>query len=275
MNVAELVDLCHHIAAEELAEPWDNVGLQVGNPGREVSRVLACLDVTPATVAEARQLNAQCILAHHPLIFKPLASLREDWTLCGLAAALVRSNIALYVMHTNLDNACPGTTDALADALGVVETRPLVPLKGGPDAARFKLVVFVPLSHAEGVRQAMGDAGAGVLGNYSHCSFSTTGRGSFRPMPGARPAVGAVGTQEEVWEERVEVVVTRDRLDDVVRAMRRAHPYEEVAYDLYPLAPSPSGARQGLGRVGRLTSPVTLQQLVERVRQTLEPRHLR
>ncbi|MBI3948655.1 MAG: Nif3-like dinuclear metal center hexameric protein [Armatimonadetes bacterium] len=269
MRLSDLIHACEVLAPESLAEEWDSVGLQTGSPGVVVSRVLLALDATAETLAEARAAGAQCLLTHHPLIFRPLRSLREDRPEGRLLAALVRDGIALYVAHTNLDLARPGTSDALADALGIEKTRALVPAERPVGERRFKLAVFVPTTDAEGVRAAMGDAGAGAIGNYSHCSFSAPGTGSFRPLAGAHPAIGTVGAQERVAEEKVEALVPARLLPRVVAAMLAAHPYEEVAYDIYPLAPPPSGA--GLGRVGSLADPCSLAELVGRARERLSP----
>ena len=207
MRLSHLITLCNRIAPETLAEEWDRVGLQCGDPEAEVSKLLLCLDLTDAVLAEARALDAECILSHHPLLFRPVYSLREDRYPARLLADLIRSGIAAYAMHTNLDSARPGTSDALAEALGIVETEPLVPAARPTESAHYKLAVFVPVPDADRVRAALGDAGAGALGNYSHCSFSARGTGSFRPMEGARPAIGSIGTQEYVPEEKIEVIV--------------------------------------------------------------------
>lgn len=267
MRLGQLIAACGSIAPEALREEWDNVGLQVGDPDASVSRVLISLDVTPEVVAEAAGFGAQCVVAHHPLLFRPLRSLREDRPEGRLPAQLIRAGIALYVMHTNLDVARPGTSDALAALLDVMDLEPLVPASGRSGGSRLKLVTFAPAADAERIRAALGDAGAGVIGRYSHCSFSSPGTGSFRPLPGAHPTIGAVGTQEQVQEERIEVVVPAGSLPHVVDALLAAHPYEEVAYDLYPLAQPPDGT--GLGRVGRLPASCSLAELAGRVRERL------
>jgi len=267
MRLSHLITLCNRIAPETLAEEWDHVGLQCGDPEAEVSKLLLCLDLTDAVLAEARALDAECILSHHPLLFRPVFSLREDRYPARLLAGLIRSGIAAYAMHTNLDSTRPGTSDALAEALGIVETEPLVPAARPAETAHYKLAVFVPAADADRVRKALGDAGAGALGNYSHCSFSARGTGSFRPLEGAHPAIGSIGTQEYVPEEKVEVIVPKGILPRVLDAMLAAHPYEEVAYDLLPLGPPPTGA--GLGRFGRMETPCTVEELAERARACL------
>ncbi|HEX2999496.1 MAG TPA: Nif3-like dinuclear metal center hexameric protein [Armatimonadota bacterium] len=268
MLLEELIRVCNRLAPEALAEEWDNVGLQAGDPGREVRALLLCLETTADTVAEARRLGVDCIVSHHPLLFRPLRSLREDRAEGRLLADLARAGIALYAMHTNLDNANPGTSDALAAALGIVDLQPLEPLTRPAGEPMLKLAVFVPVTHAEALRAALGNAGAGHVGNYSHCSFSASGVGAFLPLAGAKPAIGAVGVPERVPEEKVEVLVPRRILPQVLTAMLAVHPYEEVAYDLYPLETPPTGA--GFGRIGRWETPGTLAEFAARVRAALE-----
>ena len=272
MQLHDLIRACCALAPEALAEEWDNVGLQAGEPKQPVASVLLCVDLTPDVLAEAERLGVGCVVSHHPLIFRPLRTVREDRVEGHLLSRLVRAGIALYVMHTNLDLACPGTSDALAGALGVVATEPLQRLDRAVGERQVKLAVFVPLANADGVRTAMGDAGAGIIGDYSHCSFSTPGTGSFRPLEGAHPTIGSVGTQEKVSEERVEVLVPAGALPRVVDAMLATHPYQEVAYDLYPLAPPPS--RTGLGRIGRPAQPCTLGEFADLVRRHLPASHV-
>lgn len=272
MKLLDLIRSCNEIAPETLAEEWDNVGLQVGNPDGSVSSVLLCLDLTEAIIAEAQRAGCQCIVGHHPAFLRPLRTLRSDHPEGRLLAALVSAGIAYYAMHTNLDIASPGTSDALAEALGLEACQPLVPVDRPTGERCFKLVVFVPLPDVERVRAALGDAGAGAMGNYSHCSFVTPGTGSFRPLAGAHPAIGTIGTLERVEEARVEVLVPARILPQVVSAMLAAHPYEEVAYDIIPLAPRPTGA--GLGRVGRLAAPCPLDDLARQCRERLPAAHV-
>lgn len=272
MQLHALIAICNQIAPEALAEEWDNVGLHAGHPDDEVDGVLLCLDLTPAVLAEACQAGFRCLIGHHPAIFRPLRSLRADRAEGHLLTELIRTGTAYYAMHTNLDLASPGTSDALGDLLGVGDREPLVRLERPVGERFFKLVVFVPLADVERVRAAIGDAGAGALGNYSHCSFATPGTGAFRPLEGARPAIGTVGTLERVAEERLEALVPARLLPQVVSAMLAAHPYEEVAYDILPLAPPPTGA--GLGRVGRLAEPCTLGELARRCETSLPTSHV-
>jgi len=263
-KVADVERVMEEWAPKALAEPGDPVGLLIGEAEQEVERILLALDVTDAVIAEAAERGCQLIVAHHPLPFKPLSQIRTDEPIGRKVAALLREGIGLYVAHTNFDNAPQGGGQVLAQRLGLEEVRPFAPASWGGDV---KVVVFTPSEAVEGVLQAMAAAGAGVIGNYSHCSFRAPGKGTFLPLEGAHPYLGRRGYLEEAEEWRLEMVVPRHRLPAVLRAMKEAHPYEEVAFDVYPLENriTPMGA----GRVGRIR-PLSLLAFVERVKEALE-----
>jgi dinuclear metal center YbgI/SA1388 family protein len=209
-----------------------------------------------AVVAEAADRGADLLVTHHPLYLRGTTSVAATTPKGRVVHRLVAGRCGLFVAHTNADVASPGVSDALADLLGLVDTRPLAPSAADP---LDKLVVFVPVTDADRVLDAVSAAGAGAVGDYERCAWRTTGEGTFRPLPGASPTVGTVGEIASVPESRLEVVLPRDRRDSVVRAMLAAHPYEEPAYDVLELA-TVLGTR-GLGRVGRLREPVTLAEL--------------
>jgi len=246
-TVGELAAVLDRLWPVAWAEPWDNVGLLVGDHADSVQRCLCALDADTTTVADAVAAGAQMLLTHHPLPFRPLRRLTaEDPTGRGLLLA-ARSRVAIYAAHTNFDVHPEGVNRALADALGL---RAAVPLRITGREALYKLVVFVPAGHEDAVRDALADAGAGHLGRYSHCTFAAPGTGTFRPLSGARPFVGHVGTTTRQSELRLEALVTERCRGDAVQAMLRAHPYEEVAYDLVRL--ENDGPARGLGLVGDL-----------------------
>lgn len=248
---------------ERDAAGWDHVGLQVGDPDDPVTAVLVCLDVTGATLEEAGRLGADLILAHHPLLFRPLPSLTPSTAAGRLALRAARSGIAVLAAHTNLDAAVPGTSDPVAEILSLTGIRPLVP-QSGPFPGQVKLVSFIPRDDTARVLGAMADAGAGVIGEYDRCSFRVAGTGSFRPSATADPAVGEREQLNEVAEDRLEIVVPRDRLGAVVAALTEAHPYEEVAWDAYSLVdppPPPDARDKGLGLVGTLPTPWPLRRV--------------
>lgn len=253
------------LAPKHYAVPDDKIGLQVGSAAREIKRVLIALDVNQAVVQEAASLGAELIIAHHAVIYRPLAHLRTDTPAGALAAELLRREIAVYISHTNLDTAEGGMNDWMAEALeldgrGVLEEIHTDKL--------FKLVVFVPETHHEAVRNAMFAAGAGWIGNYSHCSFNIEGTGTFLPREGTDPFIGKPGKMEQAAEIRIETVVQDSARKLVISAMLKAHPYEEVAYDLYSM--DLRGRSFGLGRVGKLPAAETLEQFAERVKKAFD-----
>ncbi|BBI34713.1 Nif3-like dinuclear metal center hexameric protein [Cohnella abietis] len=260
-----IIQLMERLAPKHYAVPDDKIGLQVGSVAKEIKRVLVTLDVTPAVVDEAATLGAELIIAHHAVIYRPLAHLRTDTPAGALAASLLRKDIAVYISHTNLDTAEGGINDWMAEALeltgrGILEEIHTDKL--------FKLVVFVPETHHEIVRTAMFSAGAGWIGNYSHCSFNSEGTGTFLPQEGSDPFVGKQGKLTQVKEVRLETIVPLSSRKKVIAAMLKAHPYEEVAYDLYAL--DLKGRSFGLGRVGTLPEAESLDQFAERVKAAFD-----
>lgn len=246
------------------AEPWDAVGLVCGDPDQQVRRIALAIDAVPQTVAEAAEGGADLLFTHHPLLLTGVHGVPADDPKGALIHRMVRRGMAHFVAHTNADVAAPGVSDALADRLGLVDARPLDPQ---PDEPLDKLVVFVPLADAETVLDALAAAGAGRLGDYERCAWSTEGTGTFRPLPGAHPAIGTVGAVEQVPEARVEMVLPSRLRGQVVAALRAAHPYEEPAFDLFAQAAVPG--RRGLGRVGELPEAVSLQRFVQLVAAVL------
>lgn len=268
----KVIDFEHIV--EEWAPRWiawerDNVGLQIGDRNRRVRRVLVCLDVTPAVAKEAIRRKADLIVAHHPLFFRPPSSLTSSDSLGTVVLALARENIAVYAAHTNLDAATGGVSMELAKTLGLARPRILMPLTD----LYTKIAVFVPASHTDLVMRAMADAGAGVIGNYSHCSFRVEGRGTFRGSEGTHPAIGRAETLEQTDEIRMEMIMPKAITPKVVRAMKTVHPYEEVAYDVYPL--SNESPQYGMGAIGEVTSPLTLHSFLGRVRKRLKAEAVR
>jgi dinuclear metal center YbgI/SA1388 family protein len=236
------------------AESWDAVGLVCGDPVEPVERMVLAVDAVPATVAETLATRSQLLLTHHPLLLSGVHGVPADDPKGALVHRLVTGAAALFVAHTNADVAGPGVSDALAGRLGLTGLRPLQALPGEP---LDKLVVFVPRVDAQRLIDALAGAGAGALGDYDRCAWTTEGTGTFRPLTGATPAIGKVGRVEQVAETRVEMVVPPSRRAAVLAALRAAHPYEEPAFDLLAGVPLPSG--RGTGRIGELAEPMTLR----------------
>jgi dinuclear metal center YbgI/SA1388 family protein len=263
-RLRDVVDALDALYPPSWAESWDAVGLGVGDPDVVVRRVLFAIDPVAPVVAEAAERGADLLVTHHPLYLRGTTTVAATGPKGRLVHRLIGGGCGLFVAHTNADVAAPGVSDALAGALGLVDTRPLSPMAADP---LDKLVVFVPVADADRVLDAVAAEGAGAIGDYDRCAWRTTGEGTFRPLPGASPTVGAVGEIASVEEARLEVVLPRGRRDAVVRALLASHPYEEPAYDVLELA-TVLGPR-GLGRVGRRPEPMTLNELVRKAAAAL------
>jgi dinuclear metal center YbgI/SA1388 family protein len=252
-TLAEIIDVLDGLYPPSLAAEWDAVGLVCGDPAESIERVLFAVDPVESVVDEAVERGVQLLVTHHPMFLRGTSSVAATTAKGRSIHRLIRAGIALQVAHTNADHANPGVSDALAAACGLVDTRPLDPL---PAPALDKVVVFVPQSDAEKLIDALAAAGAGEIGDYARCAWTTDGVGTFVPRDGARPAVGKVGETVRVGECRVEMVFGRQLRADVVGALRSAHPYEEPAFDLFELASWPGST--GTGRVGELPVATTL-----------------
>ncbi len=269
-TVSEIARVLQAWAPDGTAQSWDNVGLQVGRPDAEVTRAVIALDMTPQVLEEARAMHAELIVTHHPLLFRGIKRVTPDGLVPGLVLGLAEQGIALYSIHTNLDAARDGVSFELARRLGVED---VTFLSGLEDVVR-KLVTFVPPEHVDAVHQALAAAGAGRIGHYEACAFRSEGTGQFRPGSQATPHTGTPGGPlESVAEVRLEMEVVSHRVSAVLVALREAHPYEEVAYDLYPVQQPYRDA--GLGAVGQLPAPVPLNEFLDRVADVLASPGLR
>lgn len=260
----EIISLFETFAPPTLAMEGDKIGLMVGSLERPVRKVLVTLDVTEKVVEEAIAKDVQLIIAHHPLIFRPLKSIPTEKPYGRIIEKLLKYGIAVYAAHTNLDITRGGVNDMLAEALHLQETEVLVPTH---EVRLRKLVVYVPVKDAEKIRRVLGEMGAGAIGDYSHCSFSAVGTGRFLPGKGTNPHIGTVGKLEAVEEERIETVYPETIEKPLIQAMLQAHPYEEPAYDIYPL--ELPGEVYGLGRIGVLEKEMSMGDFVEYVKERL------
>lgn len=269
MNVSDIHNLITAWAPKEIAWERDNIGLQVGDMQANVTRILVCLDCTEQVVAEANQRKANLIISHHPVLFRPPKSITSGDEIGRVIRALIKNNISLYSAHTNLDFTRGGTSFAIAEALGLQN---IEFLHKNYQIDR-KIVTFVPPQYMQRVRDAMTEAGAGVIGNYDHCSFGTGGSGSFRGNDEAKPALGKKKTLESVEEVRLEMIVKHWDVAKTVKAMTAAHPYEEVAYDIYPLQNTSN--EFGMGIIGTLQKPMKLVPFLNMVKKQLHALALR
>ncbi len=264
-TLGEVIALLDEWFPPHHADEWDAVGLVIGDPAVDVRRILLAVDPVAAVGDEAVADDSDLLICHHPLFLKGVHGVAATDPKGRLAHRLLTNGCALFTAHTNADSPAGGVSESLALALGLEHVRPLEADSAPP---LDKIVVFTPVDAAERVRAALADAGAGRIGAYDHASFSSPGEGRFRPLEGARPTIGEVGRAEVVEEVRVETVCPRALRGAAVAAMLAAHPYEEPAYDVVELAALEEPDR-GSGRVGRLSSPMTLREFAARVADVL------
>jgi dinuclear metal center YbgI/SA1388 family protein len=264
-TVASLIEELQRLAPLSLAADWDNVGLLLGDRSAEVHRVMTCLTVTPESAAEAIETGAQLVLTHHPVLFRAVKRLTTDAPEGRMLTELIRAGVAVYSAHTAYDDTAGGINEKLAKGLGLTG---LEPLRRHEGPRSFKVVVFVPETDLARVSDAMFAAGAGHIGQYSECSFRLAGKGTFFGSDASNPTVGEKGRREEVSEWRLEVICPEAALENVLLAMRRAHSYEEPAFDVYPLR-SPQSTT-GTGRLGTLAEPLSLEEFARRVKDLLQ-----
>ncbi|NOX84808.1 MAG: Nif3-like dinuclear metal center hexameric protein [Chlorobi bacterium] len=264
MKIKEITNRLEEYAPLTLQEPYDNAGLLTGSPDGETSKVLITLDVTHEVMDEAIGKGCNLIIAHHPLIFKALKRLTGDDETQQLIIKAIKNDIALYAIHTNIDNVIDGVNGMLAQKLGLKNIRILTTKEGGLK----KLVTFCPDNYADKVRGAIFQAGGGHIGNYDSCSYNLKGEGTFRGLEGANPFVGKKGEIHFEKETRIETIVPDYKINAVIRAMLEAHPYEEVAYDVYPL--DNENNRTGAGIIGEPEDNTGEKEFLERVKRILK-----
>lgn len=268
-NGHEIIQLFEQFSPKGYAMEGDKVGLQIGRLNKPIQNVMIALDVLEEVVDEAIEKNVQLIIAHHPIIYRPLQKIVTDTPAGSIIEKLIKHDIAVYAAHTNLDVANGGVNDLLAEALGLSNTEVLVPTH---ETQLKKLVVFVPEENSKQLKSALGNAGAGAIGNYSHCTFSTSGLGQFLPGENTNPHIGEKGKLESVNEVKIETIFPSHIEKKVLSAMFKAHPYEEVAYDIYPL--ENKGETLGLGRIGTINE-MTLEEFANHVKESFDVKGVR
>lgn len=270
MVINDVAAYIEQLAPIGYQESYDNSGLLVGNPSMPLKGILVTLDVTPEVVEEAHQKGANLIVSHHPLIFSGLKRLTGKSYVEKAVITAIKYDIALYSAHTNLDNVKDGGVNSkIGELLELKNLKILSPLEG----ELVKVVTFAPNKDAEKVREAMFNAGAGCIGNYDSCSYNLEGNGTFRANDNANPYVGEVGKLHIEPEIRIEVITPKAKLSKVISGMITAHPYEEVAYDIYPLLNSYIGA--GAGMVGELSKPMSEVDFLNMVKKTFKLQSIR
>lgn len=263
MKVCEIVDYLESHYPSTYKEEYDNTGLLIGSPETIVKAVLVCVDVTEEIIDEAIAKHCQMIISHHPLIFGAIKRLTGRSAPERAIEKAIRHELCVFAMHTNLDNLFPGVNGAICQKLGIVEMRILKPKEN----LLRKIVTFVPESHAETIRQAMFDAGAGKIGNYDSCSFNTQGQGSFRALEDANPFTGTINQLHFEPEIKIEAIYPVHLEKYIIEAMIQAHPYEEVAYDILLLGNKDKHA--GSGMIGQLPEPIDALKFLNNVKSKL------
>jgi len=264
MKVKDIAQIIETIAPLKLAQSWDNVGLLIGDSNKTVKKTLLTIDLTADVLAEAKRLKTDLIISYHPVIWDGLKKITPDGPAAPVYNA-IKSDIAVFSIHTALDAAIGGVNDGLAQIIGLENSEPIGDFVTPPFADNYKLVVFVPVKSLEKVSNAVFKAGAGTIGNYRNCGFGAIGEGSFLPLEGSHPAIGKKGKLEKVTEIRFETIVPAEKIDAVVAAMKKAHPYEMPAYDVIKLYPTDS--KFGLGRIGFLKNPLSLDKIIAKIKR--------
>jgi len=264
MKIKDIAELIEEIVPLNLAQDWDNVGLLIGDAQKNVKNILLTIDVTGDVVTEAKKLKTDLIVSYHPVIWDGLKKITAEPP-SSTVLELIRCGIAVFSIHTALDAATGGVNDGLAEIIGIEDGKPIGDYVVNPASDKYKLIVFVPVESFAKVSNAVFAAGAGAIGNYSHCGFGAEGTGTFLPLEDAKPAIGKKGKLERVPEIRFETIVPAEKLDKVIAAMKKAHPYETPAFDIIKLYNSQN--KFGLGRIGRLVQPLQIEQIIKRIKK--------
>jgi dinuclear metal center YbgI/SA1388 family protein len=269
MKVSDILNAIHEVAPLKLQESYDNAGLLIGTYDQQISQVLICVDITEDVIDEAIAKKCELIISHHPIIFRGLKNLVPNGPVERIVLKAVKNDIAIAAVHTNIDNVLHGVNAMIAKRIGLQKTQVLRPM---PDQLK-KLVTFCPTDHADKVRQAIFEAGAGQIGAYDSCSYNLEGFGTFRGGEESNPFVGSKNQVHREPEQRIETIVPSYKLKKVLDAMIHAHPYEEVAYDIYPL--DNTFGNIGAGMLGYLANPITPKDFLERVMKQFNCKALR
>lgn len=270
MKLNDLIKKIENKYPLNLAYDWDNVGLLVGDFDSEIKTVLVSLEANEKVIEEAIEKNVDLIVTHHPFIFRKMNKINTKDLKGRLIHKLIKNDIALYSMHTNFDIAFDGLNDYFMEIMGFKNSKILDVTSS---EILYKLAVYTPMTHEIVVREALGESGAGYIGNYSNCTFNSSGIGTFRPEDNSNPFTGEKGKIEEVKEVKIETIVPSNILQKTISKMINAHPYEEVAYDVYKL--ENKGKAVGLGRYSTLNSEIDLKGLCEKIKLKLNMDHIR
>ena len=263
MKINDIAQAVEAIAPLGLAQDWDNVGLLIGDPAKNIKKILVTIDTTMAVVEEAKAQKADLILSYHPIIWDGLKRITADGDAANVYE-LIRAGISVYSIHTALDVAAGGVNDALAAILGIADPKPIGDYVADPKGPQYKLITFIPDNAVNKVTEALYAAGAGSIGNYSDCGFMHEGVGTFKPLKGSNPAIGKQGKLERVSEIRLETVIPAGKVAVVIAALRASHPYETPAFDVFQHNDIEN--KFGLGRIGTLEKPLSMPKAIEQIK---------
>lgn len=269
MNVSDVANLLDDLAPAELQESYDNVGLIIGLPTWEVTGTLLTLDCTEDVVAEAIRKKCNLIVAHHPILFKGLKSLTGANYVERTILLALKNDIAIYAIHTNLDNILSGVNQEIGKRIGLKNLNILSPKSN----TLSKLQTYIPTSHLEEVRNALFRAGAGHIGDYDECSYSSEGTGTFKANESTNPFVGTKGKRHSEAEVKLEMIFTNHIAPKVIKALRESHPYEEVAYDIIPI--TNTNQCIGSGMYGEFENSITESELLNRLSDIFNVKSIR
>ncbi len=269
MVLNEIITLLEKKAPLKLQETYDNSGLLIGSPNKETEKALISLDVTEEVINEAITNKCNLIISHHPVIFKGLKKLTGSNTIERIVEKAIKNDIALYAIHTNLDNVSGGVNSVLAKRLGVTNCKILQP---GIEKM-YKIVTFCPHDSTQKVMESLFSSGAGNIGNYDSCSYLTEGKGTFRALEGSDPYIGELNKLHYESETKIECIIAEHKLSNAVKAMLKSHPYEEVAYDIIPL--QINNPDVGAGMIGELPMPVSINEFLKTIKDALGCQHLK
>ncbi|NBG88499.1 Nif3-like dinuclear metal center hexameric protein [Isachenkonia alkalipeptolytica] len=270
LKVKDIIKHMESIAPKSYAMAWDRVGLQIGSPEKEVQRIMVTLEINLEVLQEASERGVDLIISHHPLIFKALDEIDFESRKGAMIQRIIQEDIHIYVSHTNMDIAPEGLNEYIGEKIGLKNMDVISPLEIKPYC---KFIVYVPETHREIVIEAIDKGGGGHIGNYSHCTFGTAGIGTFKPGEGSNPFLGKKDELERTEENKLETIVERKNIGKLLKEVEKVHPYEEVAYDLYPLE-IPLG-KVGLGRIGRLKQATSVESFIEYLKKVLKLKEVR
>lgn len=264
MKIKDIVNKLEELAPPNYQESYDNSGVIVGNVSEKCTGALICLDSIEAVIDEAIHLNYNLVIAHHPIVFSGLKSITGKNYIEKTILKAIKNDITIYAIHTNLDSVMDGVNKKIADKLNIINTKILAPIENDI----LKLEVFVPTQNVEDVKNAIFKAGGGEIGNYNECSFQTVGKGNFKPLANSNPHIGKINEREHIEEVKIELIFTKNKEKNILAALFKAHPYEEVAYQIIPL--KNKNQTIGAGMYGELEKPLLFKEFLSIVKANMK-----